>query len=120
MQCVELNDDHENALCCPFCGVKIAAGASEENVSEWIVGNCEHLLFAGLGEIGFEYESDRFTTAVKSALSKKSDEEQEELEGDIEGLAKLAGIANAFMFQSMMGPPAQETAYIAFAPVEQP
>src|ERR1700716_409449 len=53
MQCVELHDDSENPIHCPFCGIKIAAGASEENVDAWLVGRCEHLLFAAIDEVGF-------------------------------------------------------------------
>jgi hypothetical protein len=118
MQCVELHDDHENPLHCPFCGIKIAAGASEEDVDEWIVGRCEHLLFAAMDEVGFEYRSERFDDAVKAALSKKTDEEREELEDDVQELAELVEIHDALMFLSIMGPPAQECVYVGFAPVE--
>jgi hypothetical protein len=116
MQCVELRDDSENPIHCPFCGVKIAAGASEDSVDAWLVGHCDHLLFAAIDEVGFEYRSDRFDDAVKAALSKKTDEEREDLEDDAYGLAELVEIDNGFMFHSSMGPPAQESVYIGFAP----
>ncbi|MEH2529939.1 hypothetical protein V1277_003686 [Bradyrhizobium sp. AZCC 1588] len=117
MQCVELHDDGENPIHCPFCGVKIAVGASEENIDKWIVGNCEHLLFAAIDEIGeFEYRSERFDDAIKAAMSKKTEEEQEDLEQDVYELAMLVEIPNAFMFHSVMGSPAQESVYIGFAP----
>jgi len=116
MQCVELHDDSENPIHCPFCGLKIAVGASEENVDGWLVGHCEHLLFAAIDEVGFEYRSERFDEAAKAAMSKKSDEEREELEDDAYQLAELVEINNGFMFHSIMGPPAQESVYIGFAP----
>ena len=116
MQCVELHDDSENPIHCPFCGIKIAAGASEENVDAWLVGRCEHLLFAAIDEVGFEYRSERFDGAVKAAMSKKTDEEREYLEDDAYQLAELVEINNGFMFHSMMGSPAQESVYIGFAP----
>jgi hypothetical protein len=117
MQCVELHDDSENPIHCPFCGVKIAAGASEENIDSWIVGNCEHLLFAAIDEIGeFQYRSERFDDAIKVVMSKKTEEEQEDLEHDVYGAAELVEIPNAFMFHSIMGSPAQESVYIGFAP----
>jgi len=117
MQCVELHDDSENPIHCPFCGVKIAMGASEEAIDAWIVGNCEHLLFAAIDEVGlFEYRSERFDDAVKAAMSKKTDEEREDLEHDVYGVAELVEIPNAFMFHSIMGSPAQESVYVGFAP----
>jgi hypothetical protein len=94
MQCVELHDDSENPIHCPFCGIKIAAGASEENVDAWLVGRCEHLLFAAIDEVGFEYRSERFDGAVKAAMSKKTDEEREYLEDDAYQLAELVEINN--------------------------
>ena len=118
MQCVELHDDHENPIYCPFCGIKIAAGASEEGVEEWIVGGCEHLLFTALDEVGFEFRSERFNDAVEAAIHNKTHDEREELEDDIYGLVDLVAIPNALVFHSMMGGPAQGTASIAFAPVE--
>jgi hypothetical protein len=48
MQCVELHDDSENPIHCPFCGGKIAAGASEEEIEASLVGHCEHLLVAAI------------------------------------------------------------------------
>jgi hypothetical protein len=116
MQCVELHDDMDSPIHCPFCGVQIAAGASEENVEAWLVGNCDHLLFAASSEVGFEYRSERFDDAVKSALSKKTDEEREDLEDDAYELVGLVEVDNGFMFHSIVGPPAQESAYIGFAP----
>ena len=116
MQCVELHDDSENPIHCPFCGVKIAAGASEESASAWLVGRCEHLLFAAIDEVGFEYRSERFDDAVKAAMSKKTDEEREELEEDAYQLAELVEVNNGFMFHSIMGSPAQESVYVGFAP----
>jgi hypothetical protein len=118
MQCVDLFDDNENPIHCPLCGAKIAAGCSEENASEWIVGKCEHLLFTAIDEIGFDYRSDRFDRAVEAALSKKTEEEREEIENDVEELAALVEIPNAFMFQSIMGHPAEQTSYVGFAPLE--
>ena len=116
MQCVELPDDSENPIHCPFCGIKIAAGASEENVDAWLVGRCEQLLFAAIDEVGFEYRSERFDGAVKAAMSKKTDEEREYLEDDAYQLAELVEINNGFMFHSIMGSPAQESVYIGVAP----
>jgi hypothetical protein len=116
MQCVELHDDSENPIHCPFCGVKIAAGASEENTSAWLVGRCEHLLFAAIDEVGFEYRSERFDDAVKVAMIKKTEEEREELEDDAYQLAELVEVNNGFMFHSIMGAPAQESVYVGFAP----
>jgi hypothetical protein len=97
-------------------GIKIAAGASEENVDAWLVGRCEHLLFAAIDEVGFEYRSERFDGAVKAAMSQKTDEEREDLEDDAYQLAELVEINNGFMFHSIMGSPAQESVYIGFAP----
>lgn len=119
MQCIELHDDSENPIHCPFCGVKISAGASEEGIDRWIVGHCEHLLFAAIDEVGlFEYRSERFDEALKAAISKKTDEERDDLENDVFGLAILVEIPNAFMFHSIMGSPAQESVYIGFAPAQ--
>jgi hypothetical protein len=118
MQCVELHDDSENPIYCPFCGLKIASGASEENIDGWLVGRCEHLLFAAIDEVGFEYRSERFDEAAKTALSRKSDEEREELEDDAYQLAEAVEINNGFMFHSIMGSPAQESVYIGFAPTQ--
>jgi hypothetical protein len=118
MQCIELHDDSENPIHCPFCGVKIAVGASEEDIDSWIVGHCDHLLFAAIDEVGFEYRSERFDDAVKAAMRKKTDEEREELEDDAYQLAELVEIHNALMFHSIMGSPAQENVYIGFAPIE--
>ena len=98
MQCVELHDDSENPIHCPFCGIKIAAGASEENVDAWLVGRCEHLLFAAIDEVGFEYRSERFDGAVKAAMSKKTDEEREYLEDDAYQLAELVEIITGLCF----------------------
>jgi hypothetical protein len=118
MQCVDLYDDHENPIHCPLCGVKIVEGANDENASEWTVGKCEHLLFTAIDEIGFDYRSERFDRAVEAALSKKTDEEREELENDVVELAALVEVQDAFMFQSIMGPPAQQVTYVGFAPVK--
>src|SRR4051794_13910822 len=107
MQCVELHDDSENPIHCPFCGIKIAAGAGEADTDGWLVGNCEHLLFAAIDEVGFEYRSDRFDGAVNAAMSNKSEEEREDLENDAYQLAELVQINNGFMFHSIMGSPAQ-------------
>ncbi len=117
MQCVELHDDHENPIHCPFCGIKIAAGASEESVEAWIVGQCEHLLFTAIDEVGFEYRSERFDNAVKAAIGSKTEEEREDLEDDVYELTELVEIPNALVFHSLMGPPAQGTASIGFAPI---
>jgi len=78
MQCVDLHDGGENPIHCPLCGVKIAMGCSEEDVNEWIVGKCEHFLFAAVDAIAFEYRSERFDRAVEAAMSKKTDREREE------------------------------------------
>src|ERR1700726_4830325 len=118
VQCVELRDDLENPIHCPFCGTKISAGASEEDVDGWIVGNCDQLLFALIDDVGFEYRSQRFDTAVEAAISGKSEEEREELEDDFYELLELVKLPNALMFQSIMSSPAQETSSIAFAPAE--
>jgi hypothetical protein len=80
------------------------------------VGHCEHLLFAAIDEVGVEYRSERFDDAAKAAMSKKSEEEREELEDDAYQLAELVEISNGFMFHSIMGSPAQENVYIGFAP----
>ena len=120
MQCVELRDDQENPIHCPFCGVKIAVGASEEGADEWLIGKCDHLLFAGIDELGFIHRSNRFDDAVEAAISQKSEEEREELEDDIQEIVDLVEIPNAFMFLSIMGPPAQQTSYVGFAPIEEP
>ncbi len=118
MQCVELRDDHENPIYCPFCGVKIAAGASEENEGKWIVGRCDHLLFTEIDDVGFEYRSERFDVAVKTALNDKTEEEREDLENNLFELVELVQIPNALVFHSIMGPPAQSTASVGFAPIE--
>lgn len=103
----------------PLCGVKIAAGASEEGASEWLVGRCDHPLFAGIDEVGFEYRSKRFDDALEAAIGQKTEEERDEpLEDDIPEMAALVEIPNSFMFQSMMGHPAEQTSYVGFAPVE--
>jgi hypothetical protein len=115
MQCVELYDDHENPVHCPLCGVKICASASDQ--TEWMVEQCEHLLFLATDE-GFEYRSDRFDKAVEAALNNKSDEEREDLSDDVNALVELVEIQDAFMFQSVMGPPAQFNSYVAFAPIQ--
>jgi hypothetical protein len=117
MQCVELNDDNVNPIHCPFCGTLVGRGAEEETVDGWIVGQCKHLLFAAHDE-GFEYRSERFDEAVDAALGKKTDEEREEIADDINQLVEVIKIQDAFMFHSMMGPPAQFSTYIAFAPLE--
>ena len=106
----------KNPIHCPFCGIKIAVGASEENVETWIVGHCDHLLFAAIPEVGFEYRSERFDNAVSTALKKKTDEEREEIEDDPDELAALVEIDNAFRFISIMGPPAGQSSSIGFAP----
>lgn len=118
VQCVELRDDHENPIHCPFCGTKISAGASEENVEAWIVGNCDHLLFAWIDEVGFEYRSGRFDAAVEALMSGKTEEEREELEEDFYEILELVDLPNALMLESIMGPPAQQTSSIAFAPTD--
>jgi hypothetical protein len=109
MQCVELHDDSENPIHCPFCGVKIAAGADEDGRSEWIVGtvNTAH-----------DERSERFDNAVNAATSDKTDEEREELEDDVYELIGLVEIPNALVFHSVMGHPAEGTASVAFAPIE--
>jgi hypothetical protein len=72
VQCVALEDDNENPIHCPFCGIKIARGANEEEMGEWIVGHCEHLLFAAVdGGNGYEYRSKRFDDALEAVMSKK-------------------------------------------------
>jgi hypothetical protein len=118
VQCIELRDDLENPIHCPFCGIKISAGASEENANGWIVGNCDHLLFTWIDEVGFEYRSARFDAAVEAVMSGKTEEDREELEDNFYELLELVKLPNALMFQSIMGPPAQETSSIAFAPAE--
>ena len=117
MQCIALNDDNVNRIHCPFCGTQIGRGAEEETAGEWIVGECKHLLFAATDE-GFECRSERFDKAVEAALSKKTDEEREEIGDDINELVELIEIPDAFMFQSIMGPPAGFSTYVAFAPLE--
>jgi hypothetical protein len=74
-------------------------------------------LFTAIDEIGFEYRSERFDSAAEAAMSKKTDEEREELENDVDGLTALVEIPDAFMFQSFMGHPAEQTTYVGFAPV---
>jgi hypothetical protein len=63
----------------------------------------EHLLFADVDGIAFEYRSERFESAVQAAMSKKTDQEHEE-------------IPDAFMFQSIMSHPSQPNVYLGFAP----
>jgi hypothetical protein len=119
MQCVDLNDDNANSIHCPFCGTLIGRGAEDEDAGqgEWIIGECEHLLFAAHDE-GIEYRSEIFDKAVSAALSSKTDDEREELSDDLNELVELIEIQDAFMFHSMMGPPAQFSTYIGFAPLE--
>src|SRR5258708_35985341 len=119
MQCVDLEDGGENPIHCPLCGVKIAMGSGEENVNEWIVGNCDHLLFAAVDGIGFEYRSERFDRAVEAAISKKTDQEREDISEDaVQELVALVEIPDAFMFQSIMARPANPDVFVAFAPVK--
>ena len=117
IQCVNIDDNGENAIHCPLCGVKIANGAGEENVETWIVGNCEHLLFAAVDGIAFEYRSERFDRAVEAALSKKTEREREDISDDVQELMGLVDIADAFMFQSIMTPSFQPDVFVGFAPV---
>lgn len=119
MQCVALEADNENPIHCPFCGIKIARGANEEEMGEWIVGHCEHLLFAAVdGGDGYEYRSKRFDDALEAVMSKKTDEERDEfIDDNIEEVASIIEIPNAFMFQSSMRPPAALTSYVGFAPI---
>jgi hypothetical protein len=83
VQSIDLYDDSENPICCPFCGTKIANGASEED--QWVVGECEHLLFAAHDE-GFEYKSTRFEKAIEAAKAVMSEDERDELDNDHEEL----------------------------------
>jgi hypothetical protein len=117
MQCVDLHDDHANPIHCPFCGTLIGRGAEEETAGEWIVGECEHLLFAAHNE-GFEYRSKRFDEAVDAKLREKTDDEREEIADDINELVELIKIQNAFMFHSVAGHPAEFDTYVGFAPLE--
>jgi hypothetical protein len=117
MQCVAIHDGGENPIHCPLCGVKIARGGSEENIDEWIVGKCEHLLFAAVDGIAFEYRSVRFDSAVETAMSKKTDQEREDISEDfVQDLVAIVEIPDAFMFQSIMSHPAQPDVYVGFAP----
>jgi hypothetical protein len=117
MQCVDIHDGGENPIHCPLCGVKIARGGSEEDLSEWIVGKCEHLLFAAVDGVAFEYRSERFDSAVQSAMSKKTDQEREEISEDyVQDLVPIVEIRDAFMFQSIMSHPSQPDVYVGFAP----
>ncbi len=119
MQCVDLHDGGENPIHCPLCGARIAMGCSDEDVNEWIVGKCEHLLFAAVDGIGFEYRSERFDRVVEAAISKKTDQEREDIsEDDVQELMALVEIPDAFMFQSIMTHPAQPDVYVGFAPVK--
>jgi hypothetical protein len=116
MQCVDIHDGGENPIHCPLCGLKIAAGGGEENVSEWIVDKCEHLLFAAIDGIAFEYRSERFDSAVQAAMSKKTDQEREEISEDyVQDFVAIVEIPDAFMFQSIMSHPSQPDVYIGFA-----
>jgi hypothetical protein len=117
MQCVDIHDGGENPIHCPLCGIKIARGSSEENIDEWIVGKCEHLLFAAVDGIAFGYRSERFDGAVQAAMIKKTDQEREDIsEDDVSDLVAIVEIPNAFMFQSIMSHPAQPGVYVGFAP----
>ena len=117
MQCVDIHDSGENPIHCPLCGVKIARGGSEEDIDEWIVGKCEHLLFAAVDGIAFEYRSERFDSAVQAAMSKKTDQEREEISEDyVQDLVPIVEIPDAFMFQSIMSHPSQPDVYVGFAP----
>jgi hypothetical protein len=115
VQSIDLYDDSENPICCPFCGTKVANGASEED--QWIVGECEHLLFAAHDE-GFEYKSTRFEKAIEAAKAGMSEDERDELDNDYDELFNKMNIKNAFYFRSIVGPPAQFSAYIGFAPLD--
>lgn len=118
MQCVDIHDGGENSIHCPLCGVKIARGGNEEG-NEWIVGKCEHLLFAAVDGIAFEYRSGRFSRAVGEAMSKKTDREREEIaEEDVQELVALVEIPDAFMFQSIMTHPSAPDVYVGFAPLK--
>jgi len=120
MQCVDIHDGGENPIHCPLCGVKITMGSSGEgDENEWIVGNCEHLLFAAVDGIAFEYRSERFDSAVKAAMSKKTDREREEIsEDDFQELAAIIEIPDSFVFQSIMTHPSQPDVYVGFAPLK--
>jgi hypothetical protein len=117
MQFVDLYDDNENPICCPFCGTKICRGAGEEETGEWIVGECEHLLFAAHDE-GIEYSSERFEKALEAASAEKGTLEDDEIGPDFQDLIEKMKIKNAFAFHSVVGPPAQFSTYVGFAPVE--
>jgi hypothetical protein len=117
MQCVDIHDGGESPIYCPLCGVKIARGGIEEDQDEWIVGNCDHLLFAAVDGIAFEYRSDRFDSAVQAAMSKKTDQEREDISEDhVQDLVAIVEIPGAFVFQSIMSHPAQPDVYVGFAP----
>jgi hypothetical protein len=119
MQCVNIEDNGENAIHCPLCGVKIANGASEEDAETWIAAKCEHLLFAAVDGIAFEYRSGRFDRAVEIALSKKTDQERDDIsDDDVQRLLEIVDIRDAFMFQSIMTPSFQPDVFIGFAPVK--
>jgi len=113
MQCVDIHDSGVNPIHCPLCGVKIAKGCSEENMDEWIVGKCEHLLFAAVDGIAFEYRSERFDGAVQAAMTKKTDQEREDISEGVSDLVAIVEIPDAFMFQSIMSHP---DVYVGFAP----
>jgi hypothetical protein len=115
IQCIELRDVG-SPIHCPFCGIKVASGGDEQNAEEWIVGSCDHLLFAALSGIGFEYRSSRFEAAVTEELAKKTDEERQDIGDDPDELAWLVPIDNSFMFVSIEGPPGEQRSCIGFAP----
>jgi hypothetical protein len=117
MQCIDIHDGGENPIHCPLCGVKVARGGSEEGIDEWIVGKCEHVLFAAIDGIAFEYRSERVDSAVQAAMSKKTDREQEDVSQDfVQDLVAIVEIPDAFMFQSIMSHPSQPDVYVGFAP----
>ena len=117
MQCIDIHDGGENSIHCPLCGIKIARGSSEEDRDEWIVGKCEHLLFAAVDGIAFEYRSGRFDGAVQAAMTKKTDKEREDISEDsVSDLVPIVEIPDAFMFQSIMSHPSQPDVYVGFAP----
>jgi len=116
-QVVLLNDDQENPIHCPFCGMRIANGVTDEGIEgieEWLVDTCEHLLFAGSEEV-VDYKSERFEAAVEAVLA-KIDEDDQPGEDDLYELTQLVDIENAFMFHQRMGHPAEQSSYIGFAP----
>ena len=117
MQCIDIHDGGENSIHCPLCGIKIARGSSEEDRDEWIVGKCEHLLFAAVDGIAFEYRSRKVRWRRPSGNDQKTKRARRHLpKHSVSDLVPIVEIPDAFMFQSIMSHPSQPDVYVGFAP----